>query len=89
MKPSSEQMEHALEVAESMREQDDDPDFLSRTLLYMQHRLEVLEKVCDVANEYMRFGQDEREHAKLLHALEAARAAEYHESNREREDFGL
>ena len=89
MKPSSEQMQHALEVAESMRERDDDPEYLSRTLLYMQHRLEVLERVCDVANEYMRFGQDEREHAKLLQALKAAREVEYRESSKEREDFGL
>jgi hypothetical protein len=89
MKPSSEQMKHALEVAEGMRDRDDDPDSLSRTLLYLQHRTEVLEQVHNAANEYMHFGQEERQHARLLRALESVRDFEIRESHQDKQDLGL
>ncbi len=89
MKPSAEQMQHALELAEQMREQGKDPDHLSMTLLYLQHKVEVLEQVNSAANEYMRFGQEERQHSRLLRALEHVRQFEERESNQDREDLGL
>jgi len=89
MKPSTEQMQHALEVAASMRDRDEDPDYLSMTLLYLQHRLEVLEQVHTAANEYMHFGQEERQHARLHRALESVRDFEIQESNQEKQDLGL
>ena len=89
MKPSTDQLQHALDVAERMREQGEDPDYLSVTLLYLQHRVEALERVCVAANEYVRFGQEEREHAHLLQALENARESEERENRQEKQDFGL
>ena len=89
MKPSTEQMQHALEVAASMRDSDDDPDYLSRALLYLQHRIEVLEQVHSAANEYMHFGQEERQHARLQRALESVRDFEIRESNQDKQDLGL
>jgi hypothetical protein len=89
MKPSLEQMQHALEVAVGMREKEEDPDYLSRTLLYLQHRIEVLEQVHGAANEYMHFGQEERQHARLQRALEAVRNFEIRESNQDKQDLGL
>jgi len=73
MKPDSDELQQALAMAETMRETDGDPHYLAKSLIYLNHRAEVLEKVYAAANRYMRFGQGEHEHAQLLQALEAAR----------------
>ncbi len=89
MKPSSDEMQQAMEMAKLMRETDGDPHFLSKSLIYMNHRIEMLEKVYEAASHYMRFGQAEHEHAQLLQALEAARVAEDKESQHEDHGLGL
>ena len=89
MKPTADELEKALTEAENMREQGNDPDHLSKSLLYLHKRLEKLEKVFDAANQYMRFGQEEHEHAELLKALDVVRRQEESEQNQEKQDFGL
>lgn len=89
MKPSSDEMQQAMEMAKLMREKDEDPHFIAKSLTYMNHRNEMLEKVYAAANHYMRFGQAEHEHAELLQALEAARLAEEHETQHQDHELGL
>ena len=89
MKPSSKEMHQAMEMANLMRETDGDPHFLAKSLIYLNHRNEMLERINKAANHYMRFGQAENEHAELLRALEAARLDEEHESQQEDHGLGL
>ena len=89
MKPSTNELEKALAMAEAMRESGEDPDFLSKSIMYLNQRVEVLEKVFDAANHYMRFGQEEREHTVLLQALESARELESFEEKEGKHDFGV
>ncbi|WJW74967.1 hypothetical protein QVG61_10725 [Thiohalobacter sp. IOR34] len=76
MKPSNEQMEAALAEAERLREADADPRGVAHMLLYLARRNAALERVCEVAERYVKFGLDENEHRQLLKALEAARETE-------------
>lgn len=89
MKPTAEELERALIEAENMREQGDDPDYLSKSLLYLHNRVEKLDQAFNAANQYMRFGQEEHEHAELLKALEVVRKQEESEQEREKQAFGL
>ena len=89
MKPTKEQFERALTSASQMHVSGQDPECMAQSLLYLNQRVRILEQVFDAANAYMRFGQDEREHAVLLKALEAAREQEEAEVKLETQDFGL
>ena len=89
MKPDANQLAQALAQAERMREADDDPNYLSKSVIYLANRVEMLEKAVDLANQYMRFGQDEHLHAELLRALESAREQETTETRQDPESFGL
>ena len=88
-KPSPEQLEQALQEAERIRESGDDPLYLARTLQYLYRRVNVLEKVFESANRYVRLGLDEHEHAELLKALESAKAQEAKERGEENKGLGL
>lgn len=89
MKPTAQELERALASATQMHVSGQDPEFMAKTLLYLIQRVKKLEYVFDAANEYMRFGQDEREHAILLKALESAREFDEKEEQMEKQDFGL
>jgi len=89
MKPSQDELNQAIQAAEKMRASDDDPQCLSKSLIYLYNRVEVLEKVFAAANQYMRFGQEEHEHAVLLQAIEAARRSEDQASQHKDHELGL
>jgi len=89
MKPSANELKKALAAAEVMRESGEDPEYLSKSLLYLFHRVESLEKVFNTASQYMRFGQDEHEHTLLIKALESARELEDAEKMQDKEEFGI
>lgn len=89
MKPSSKEMQQAMEMANLMRETDGDPHFLAKSLIYLNHRNEMLERINKAAHHFMRFGQAEHEHAELLRALEDARLDEEHENQQEDHGLGL
>lgn len=86
--PTDKEMQEALDEAERMREQDD-PHHLAGALLYLHRRNGFLEKVFHAAELYMRFGQEEREHAELIRAIEEARSQEQHDSGAENNKTGL
>ena len=87
--PTDKEMQEALDEAERMRGQNDDPNHLARAFLYLNRRNDFLEKVYSAADRYIRFGQEEREHAELLLAIEKARSQKEHDSGIEDEKTGL
>jgi hypothetical protein len=80
-KPSKLQLQQAVEVAERLRDLDQDADHLGRTLLYLQQRNAVLERVLDAAKHYLQSGQEQHNHTRLVQAVEAARRQAREESD--------
>ena len=76
IKPTKEELKHALEAAEYMREQGMDKHHVAKSLLYMTERNKMLEKVLGAAELYLHFGQGSTEHATLVRAVNAARRTE-------------
>jgi hypothetical protein len=89
LKPTSDELQAALAEAERMREQGADPYHLARSLHYLANRVQLLEVVFEAAKNYLHFGQEEREHAILVNAIEAARSGELHDREQEDEQMGL
>ena len=88
-KPSQLQLDIALKTAIEMKEQDNDPDFLAKTLLNHHYRLGYLEEVLLAADRYMNHGMAEHESMHLLLCIEKAKEAEYKIAGEEHDDFGL
>lgn len=86
--PSKYELERALTYAARLRESGHDSYFIGKALLNSHYRLEQLEKVLALTESYLKFGQDEQEHARLVKAIAA-----YHQlCEREEPDaqrFGL
>jgi len=79
LKPDDRELRKALDAAEKMRKEGRDPDHIAKSLLYLQHRMAFLETVFDAASKYIHFGQEEREHAELVRAIEAVKREELKE----------
>jgi len=89
MKPTDSELQIALNEAERLRASEEDEHYLGKCLLYLNQRLEDVEKVREAAESYLYFGQEEPLHAELLLAIEAAKEAEERASGEEEGDFGL
>ena len=90
MKPTAEELQIALEEAERMRELGIDPMHFSKSLLYLNRRDEILEKLLVHVERYLQFGLPVDEHAQLTRLLDEIRHQERHESGGEGEvDLGL
>jgi acyl-CoA thioesterase FadM len=87
--PSDEQMKAALIQAEQLRAAGQDVNSLGHAFLYLHHRCQYLEKVREAADLYIRFGQAEAEHTRLLKALDLVRLEEAREREGEEGDLGL
>ena len=85
-KPTTEELQQALEQAAQMREHDDDPHFMAKSLLNLQYRLGFLEKVMRAAELYLR-GEGANEHTVLLRAIERAKQEDAHTAGRDSKDF--
>lgn len=88
-RPTERERTIALETAELLHVEARDPRFLGKTLLYLAQRAEYLERVQELADRFLRAGQDERVHALLLKAIHAAKRAEEHATGRARVPFAL
>lgn len=85
--PTKEELEQALKRAIEMREHNNDPDFMAKSLLNHHYRLTKMEHVIDTVKHYLRSGNATVEHSKMVKALE-----EYDRLNNEaasHTDFGL
>ncbi len=89
MKPSKAELMQAVTEARRMHAAKDDPHALAKAVLYLQRRVESLEKVYHLADVYLNFGLPEKEHADLVRALEEAKRIEAEESGAAAEDLGL
>jgi predicted transcriptional regulator len=66
-----------------------DPQGIAAALLFLHHRVALLEPLRQAAERYLAAGQDEHLHAVLLKAVEAARDAEPGSGGEAHRPFGL
>ena len=71
-KPSESELEQALVKASEMREQGQDPDFIAKSLLNLNYRFEVWQKVVAATKLYLHSGQNATEHSRLIKTLREA-----------------
>jgi|APFre7841882724_1041349.scaffolds.fasta_scaffold10065_1 CBS domain-containing protein len=88
-KPTAEESATALSTALILHVEARDPRHLGKTTLYLQQRCDYLERVLELADRFLRAGQDEQTHALLLKAIHAAKRAEEHATGTARVPFPL
>lgn len=88
-KPTDEEMQIALKMAEQMRDNNVDPFFIAKALLSHNYRIKYLEEILHVADRYINHGMSEHEKTLLIRTIEKAKDAESYTANRERDSFGL
>lgn len=88
-KPTAEEFATALSTALILHVEARDPRHLGKTMLYLEQRRGYLEKVFELADRFLRAGQDEQNHALLLKAIHAAKRAEEHATGQARVPFPL
>jgi hypothetical protein len=79
----------ALRTAEVLHVEERDPRHLGKTLLYLDQRRDLLEKVIELADRFLLTGQDVQVHARLLKAIHAAKRAEEHATGQAKVPFPL
>ena len=87
--PTAEERTVAMNTAEALHVEARDPRFLGKTMLYLEQRNAFLEKVMELADRFLRSGQDVHVHALLLKAVLAAKGAEEHATGQARVPFAL
>jgi CBS domain-containing protein len=89
LRPTAEEYVTAMRTAQVLHVEARDPRYLGKALLYLDQRRELLEKVLELADRFLRTGQDEHTHALLLKAIHAAKRAEEHATGEARVPFPL
>ena len=88
-KPTDQEYATAMRTAQVLHVEARDPRFLGKAMLYLDQRRGLLEKVLELADRFLRTGQDEHTHALLLKAIHAAKRAEEHATGQTRVPFPL
>ena len=88
-KPDEDEYQAALQTATVLHDEHRDPRYLGATLLYLDQRRALLEKVLVQADRFLLTGQSEQAHALLLKAIHAAKRAEEHATGEARVPFAL
>ena len=89
LKPTHDEYATAMRTAQLLHVEARDPRYLGKAMLYLDQRRELLEKVLELADRFLRTGQDEHTHALLLKAIHAAKRAEEHATGEARVPFPL
>ncbi|WP_275099707.1 hypothetical protein [Sedimenticola hydrogenitrophicus] len=89
MKPTDDELTNALQTAAGMRERGEDPDNLAKVLLYLHRRDEMLERVLEHLELFLRFGLPVEEHMKLVRLVEEAKIQEAREEGTDPGKLGL
>jgi len=89
VKPADDEYATAMRTAETLHVEARDPRYLGKAMLYLDQRKRYLEKVLDLADRFLRTGQEEQVHALLLKAIYAAKRAEEHATGATRVPFPL
>lgn len=77
-RPTAEELACALAEAGRMREHDEDPDHLAKCLLNFHYRLQLFEQLYEQVEHYVRSGQDQTQHGKLMRVLDKLHSEERH-----------
>ncbi len=88
-KPTAEELDTALKMAEQMRDKKIDPFYIAKALLSHNYRIKYLEEILRAADRYINRGMSEQEKTHLIRTIEKAKDAESFTSGRERDPFGL
>ena len=88
-KPSEEELETALKMAEQMRDEEADPFFIAKSLLSHNYRIKYLEEIMKSADRYINHGMSEQERSHLIRTIEKAKDTESFTSGKSRDSFGL
>ena len=88
-KPTPQELECALEKAKHMRETDQDPDFIAKSLLNCHYQSTYLEQVLHAAEHYINSGLGEREHTRLIQAISKAREVDERSAKQSHQELGL
>ena len=88
-KPTPQQLEQALNTAKNMRESGNDPDYLAKSLLNCHYQASFLEQVLHAAERYINSGLGEREHTRLIQAINKARTVDEKSAKQAHQDLGL
>jgi len=88
-RPTDDEFATAMSTAMILHVESRDPRHIGKTMLYLEQRRGYLEKVFELADRFLRTGQDEQTHALLLKAIHAAKRAEEHATGRARVPFPL
>ncbi|HEB86121.1 MAG TPA: hypothetical protein ENI68_03770 [Gammaproteobacteria bacterium] len=88
-RPTEEELTRALKSAKLMREKDNDPFHLGKTLLHYHARIRFLEEVKNSAEAYLHSGLSDSRHRRLLQAIECLHQEERRQANRENPALGL
>jgi CBS domain-containing protein len=88
-KPTDDEYVTALRTATTLHVEARDPRYLGKAMLYLDQRRSYLETVLELADRFLRAGQDEHTHALLLKAIHAAKRAEEHATGQARVPFPI
>jgi hypothetical protein len=88
-KPTQEELEQALTEAKLMRERGEDPCYVAKALLNCHYQSGFLREVLQAAQEYLRSGQTETCHTRLVRAIEKVRQVEDRDAHTESPSLGL
>lgn len=77
-RPTKEELAAAMAEAGRMREQGNDPHFIAKSLLNHDYRLKLFEQLYQSVEHYLRSGQSETEHSKLMRILDKIHSEERH-----------
>ncbi len=88
-KPTDAELATAIRAAIEMKEHDDDPHFIARSLLNLQFRMRFYEELLKLADLYLNHGQSESDHMQLLRHINKLKEIELRSAKMDIEDFGL
>jgi CBS domain-containing protein len=88
-KPTDHEFATAMSTAMILHVEARDPRHIGKTMLYLRQRCDYLGKVLDLADRFLRTGQEEHVHSLLLKAIHAAKRAEEHATGQARVPFPL
>lgn len=88
-KPTSQELEQALKIAKTMREMGNDPDFIAKSFLNCHYQCTFLEQVLHAAEHYINSGLGEREHTRLIQAINKAREVDDKSAKLSHQELGL
>lgn len=74
-KPTDSELEQAIKAAIVMRESGADPDFVAKSLLSLNYRMQKMERLLTATKRFLHAGQSSTDHRALLQVLAAAEKA--------------